>query len=471
MLIFALVSVCSIFGYAAWQTITITWVVVNAYPNITLVDPSQGLTLNVNTTSFNWTTTDDGLQSELDHVWYVDVLDTFTSPFRRAVDVDDNQTYTNSEIFDDGKWFWRVEVSDGSLINISDTWNFTVLTNGSNNFPYLSGASLHPVDGTNMTTFFYNVTFFDPDNDSASFVNVTVNGSYEYTLSEVDAGDTDTSDGKNFSYSTTMIVGTHNYSFTCGDGDAVNATQVYVGPNVTGYSDFPPVQSNPSPVNNSINVEFPLSNFSISLSDQDGNLMDVYLLTNESSSWVLFNSSLGLSNGSYIFTNTSWVDDVDTVYYWSVNLSDGLYWSNVTYCFTSEGLLVYDEYPDNESFIGVLQPTLVFSIVNPLGLSMNYSLYLGNSSINCTSLVDNASLVGNGTYYYNNYYSANSYDTFYWRVYLNDSSHHANYTFHFTTIAGGGQVIGGGGSAFAIGACGLMIAVVALALVFMRRKE
>ena len=468
-----LFSVCSFIGYAAYQIITITWIIVDQTPSIVLDDPADESVIDTNTSSFNWTTTDDGLLSDLDHVWYIDVVDTFTSPFLQAIGVDDNQTFTNIIPLDDGNWYWRVEVSDiGSNINVSETWNLTVQTNLSNSFPYLSSPSVSPSNGTNITLFYYNVTFFDSDNDTASYVNVSINSSYHFSLSEVDAGDTNTSNGKLFSYSTLMPVGSHNYSFSCSDGVAVNSTIVFDGPNVTGYSDFPPVQSDPSPANGSMYVEIPLSLFSINVSDQDGNPMSLYLYTNESGSWVLFNSTSGVYNGTYNFTNTGWADTINTWYWWRVDLSDGLYWSNATYCFKSEGLRVYNEYPSNDSNIINMQPTLVFDIVNPSGELMNYSIYIGNSSVNTTSLVDSASNITNGTYLYNNYYLANSLDTFFWRVTANDSIQSVNESFYFSVISGsaGGMVTAVGGVEAAALAVG-MLGLIALVLFFSRRKK
>jgi hypothetical protein len=57
---------------------------------------------------------------------------------------------------------------------------------------------------------------------------------------ERDATDIDTTDGKFYDYTTTLAVGSHNYSFVCFDGLAIFATITYNGPTVVPYV-APPV--------------------------------------------------------------------------------------------------------------------------------------------------------------------------------------------------------------------------------------
>ena len=470
MVFFVLLSTFSIFGYAAFQNITMTWVISNNPPTITLDDPSDGQVLNVNTTQFNWTSNDvDG--DTLDHIWYADVTDTFVSPFLRVVDVNTDQNYTNTVAFDDGNWYWRVEVTDGDDINISETWNFTILTNVSNSFPYLSDWNLTPVIGDTDDTFVYLVNFTDPDNDTASFVNLTINGSYEYSMTEVDVGDTDTSDGKQYRYSTTLPAGSYNYTFTCSDGSAVNGTVVFDGPTVSLSGNVPPTQSDPVPVNGSSYLSLPLSGFNITVNDGNGDSMDVYVFTNHSGFFELVNSSIGVGNGTLGFTNTSWVSSYYTTYYWFVNVSDGTVWVNRSYYFMSDSLRIYDEYPSNGSYLQGLQPTVYFSLSNPSGYLMNYTIYVGNSSLNTSTVLGSGVNVSNGTYFYNNYYTASNYTSYWWRVYVNDSVHSLNESFVFTTTRSGGGMVNTGGSAFAVAAGGMMIGIIALVFVFSRRRS
>ena len=107
-----------------------------------------------------------------------------------------------------------------------------------------------------------------------------------------------------------------------------------------------------------------------------------------------------------------------------------------------------------------LQPTITFSLMNPDGM-MNYSIFVGNSSNNCTDLLVNVSGVGNGSYYFNDYYSANNYETRYWfAINVSDSDSMLNESFCFTCVRGGGQMVSTPGfelSVFLVSCLGLCV--------------
>ena len=99
----------------------------------------------------------------------------------------------------------------------------------------------------------------------------------------------------------------------------------------SGASNNAPSQSSPSPSNGSSISS--LSQLCITISDFDTDNMNWSMWTNESGSWVMFDSDNEVGNGTNCSVNTSWVD-CDGIYYWSVNLTDGEDWSNTTYHFT-----------------------------------------------------------------------------------------------------------------------------------------
>lgn len=115
-----------------------------------------------------------------------------------------------------------------------------------------------------------------------------------------------------------------NEYITPNDGAGFEFTKGSAGNNA-------PSQSSPSPSNGSSISS--LSQLCINISDADGDNMNWSMWTNESGSWVMFDSDNEVGNGTNCSVNTSWVD-CDGVYYWSVNLTDGEDWSNETYHFT-----------------------------------------------------------------------------------------------------------------------------------------
>jgi len=88
---------------------------------------------------------------------------------------------------------------------------------------------------------------------------------------------------------------------------------------------------------NATDVAVPPTSFNITISDADGDKMNITIKTNESGTWQVVNqtSGSGLSNGTYSFTNVSWVDAYNTTYYISFNVTDGTDWTNETFKFTT----------------------------------------------------------------------------------------------------------------------------------------
>lgn len=78
--------------------------------------------------------------------------------------------------------------------------------------------------------------------------------------------------------------------------------------------------------------------FNVSISDQNGDKMNVTVRTNASGTWKTVNTSVGgtgLSNGVYVARNTSWVDSWSKKYWVSFNVTDSLLWKNTTKYFTT----------------------------------------------------------------------------------------------------------------------------------------
>jgi len=64
--------------------------------------------------------------------------------------------------------------------------------------------------------------------------------------------------------------------------------------------------------------------------------MNATLQTNASGSWVTFNTSTNINNGTYTYSNTSWINTFNKKYWFKVILNDGMgLWNNETYSFTT----------------------------------------------------------------------------------------------------------------------------------------
>jgi len=104
------------------------------------------------------------------------------------------------------------------------------------------------------------------------------------------------------------------------------------------FSGNPPAIRNPNPDNLSIAIELtPILN--VTVDDVDTNTLNVTWHSNSSGTWELFgiNNSIDVSSGSVnIVQNNSNFSAYITKYYWSVNATDGIYWTNRTYSFTTK---------------------------------------------------------------------------------------------------------------------------------------
>ncbi len=99
-----------------------------------------------------------------------------------------------------------------------------------------------------------------------------------------------------------------------------------------------PQQSNPTPSNEDHSIPNRPSYFEITVFDPNPDLLTLTWRTNYSGNWETFDvtngSGNGVNDGTYQTTNTSWITLFDHQYWWSVNVTDGLHWTNETYTFT-----------------------------------------------------------------------------------------------------------------------------------------
>ena len=108
---------------------------------------------------------------------------------------------------------------------------------------------------------------------------------------------------------------------------------------------FPPTKANENPSNGSTNIDL-ISKLIITVDDINGDELAAHWYSNSSGSWVLFatNTSIDTSSGPVIINQTNAnFSEFSTTYYWSINLTDGQYWTNATYHFTTRDLISWYE--------------------------------------------------------------------------------------------------------------------------------
>ena len=104
-----------------------------------------------------------------------------------------------------------------------------------NTEPQLLNPSVNPSIGTTETTFTFQVTYSDINDDMPSYIRVFINDTV-HDMTKQDSSDNTYDDGCIYNYSTTLAVGNYTYFFSTSDGLAhVNST-TYLGPSVTEFS-------------------------------------------------------------------------------------------------------------------------------------------------------------------------------------------------------------------------------------------
>ena len=198
-----------------------------------------------------------------------------------------------------------------------------------------------------------------------------------------------------------------------------------------------PIVSNPVPANGSTGILLSPSSFNITISHPVGDSMNITWRTNESGTWTTFNTTDNVGNGTHLATNTSWVDNYLTVYWWTVNVTDGVSWENNTYSFTSQpqnlSPTISDEIPSNGSTDQSLQVKCSIEVNDVENDPLTVYWYNSSDGITYTYQQTNHSISSGDTVYWI-YTMANNFSTtYYWKVIVNDTLSETSATYYFTT--------------------------------------
>ncbi len=173
-------------------------------------------------------------------------------------------------------------------------YNFTASSNGTNaddlpgstftvtnSVPSLSG-SVSPTSGNVATTFDFNVTFTDADNDTAYYVNVTIDGT-DYTMAQLNTLDSNTSDGKDYTYAMSSFgIGDHNFNFATSDGMNVSS---WTGSTFTVGNSAPTLNGSVSPPIGVVGTTF---YFNLTFTDAENETATYTNVTINGTDYVMF---------------------------------------------------------------------------------------------------------------------------------------------------------------------------------------
>lgn len=154
----------------------------------------------------------------------------------------------------------------------------------------------------------------------------------------------------------------------------------------------PPVVSGYYPVNGSTNIPVNVSCY-VTVYDVKGDTMNISWYENTSGVWVLQQSNVGVSNGTFLWKYDN-ASNCNITYYWMVCVDDGIWWVNNTFHFTTVfslfGLNISMIYPVNDSHvssIGNLSFRFLGNSTIFYNITLSNGLNLSGSCVNDTVVV------------------------------------------------------------------------------------
>jgi len=213
-----------------------------------------------------------------------------------------------------------------------------------------------------------------------------------------------------------------------------NATISLASWNISWIAAIVPEQSGEVPANDSTGIGLQPQLYVLCSHAGDKN-MNATWWWNNSGTWYQFASNWTSfptdTNITQMFTNAT---EYSTKYWWSVNLTDGTHWTNVTYSFTTNWLPVFsNEVPENATSNIGLQPTVNVTIVDGDGHQMTCDFYTSLNGIAWTHRQTNLTVLNESIQY--DYVDASDYETtYYWKVTANDTYNNVSVIYHFTTL-------------------------------------
>jgi len=390
--------------------------------NVTIADTDSdymNVTIKTNASDgVNWTTvnaTTSGMTDGIYHGYNTSWVDSYNTKY-----------WISFNVGDDSEW-------------CNETYNFTT-ESAPNNAPTISDAKAY--DSSFKDEFVLNISCAPKAPTSLNFThNDTDSGKVNWTIYENNSGSwKEVASGTNSPVNATNTTANTSWINQC-------CTKYYISINISDGTDWtnetywletiecPDIVA-VSPVNGTVCINLTSGNFSVQVSDPCGYNMHIILRENSTGTWRVVNSSGAVSNGTYYFTNTSWVDTANTTYWWNVSVFNIDYcYTNETYHFTTAGIPIQSN-PDPANGTDCVIPGVHFNITanDPCGglMSINASTNKTGTWVSFYS----TSGVGNGTYEMTTTKWADTTNTTYWwRVVVNNSNAGiSNETYHFTTV-------------------------------------
>jgi PGF-pre-PGF domain-containing protein len=402
--------------------------VTDSYPSQENPYPSSGST-NIHLTPNLNITVDDVFGDSLDAHWYSnstgtwDEFGTNTSIDTSSGPVIINQTNSNFSGLST-TYYWSVNLTDGTYWT-NETYHFTTRN------PVPPSA---PIEFTATT---YNRTAINLSwiNDGSNFTYIEWNTSSNWTRGagiEIENSSTNTT----FNH-TGLDMGTIYYyqAWSYNVTDNCYSVENSSAWNTTNLNILP-VLLNPSPNGTIVQNLSPICNVTVIDTDEDS--LIVYFYENTTGSWALQQTNTSVTSGdNVVWNNYSNASLYNTMYWWSVNVTDGHDWTNVTYSFTTTSNsppVISTVSPSNGATDQDFTPICTVTVTDANNDLMNVSFYEINTTGAWVHQETNESVSSGDIVEWDNYSNVTEYNTeYWWSVNVTDGHDWTNQTFYFTT--------------------------------------
>jgi hypothetical protein len=294
------------------------------------------------------------------------------------------------------------------LLNESPTHNFTNV----DPFP----PSLYVLCIDNDTADTMNATW--SSNSSGSWVTFATNTSIANNTNITQTNLNFSSPGTKYWWRVNLTDGTNWY----------NQTYAFT-------TNCDPYQNGESPVNEVTKASTTPLLYVVCNDNDTADSMTAYWYYNDSSTgkWYLFGTNSSVSSGTNITQDNSNFSNHSTTYYWSVNLTDGNNWSNITYSFTTNYAPTQTgKAPTSGSNYVNTTPDL-YVIVTDLDSDTMTAHWWYNVSDSWWQFATNSSITSGTNITQTNSNFSNNSETCYWSVNVTDGTNWTNSTNSFTT--------------------------------------
>jgi hypothetical protein len=210
------------------------------------------------------------------------------------------------------------------------------------------------------------------------------------------------------------------------DGKSCYHEKIY---KFTTSSDRPPILINEYPTDLSTGIITTISKINVTIQDPDNDAMNWSITTSPN---IGTNSSNNVYNRSISCDVSGLI--TGTMYYWYVNVTDGIIWTNQTYSFTTNNppsiALIYPK-PNGTTAIEELTTCWIWANDTESGsLTVTWATNASGSWVNKYT-THSVSANTATSYQFTDF--TNFYFKYYWKVYVNDGSQNITKWFYFTT--------------------------------------